>query len=184
MYSPPESVARNVARNSVDCLRVLARTCCCLESSRRFSTDDHLQTRSGLLAGHEASIEASTSSPPRLLTVQRTSPSKGSHPPEGGLDSRSRHRRPGSGSSASRSDDGSASPKKRSLQLPTSESKLSLLDDEDFCSTCLEGYTEDNPRVVAKCGHHYHLPCIFEWSERSRECPMCGKLMECDALLP
>ncbi|KAL8549249.1 hypothetical protein ACS0TY_008194 [Phlomoides rotata] len=49
--------------------------------------------------------------------------------------------------------------------------------DEDLCPTCLEEYTEENPKIIAECSHHYHLSCIYEWMERSSKCPMCGKLM-------
>lgn len=59
---------------------------------------------------------------------------------------------------------------------------ISLGDLDDACPTCLEAYTPENPRVMAKCGHHYHLPCIYEWLERSPTCPMCGRKMECEEL--
>jgi hypothetical protein len=51
-------------------------------------------------------------------------------------------------------------------------------DEANLCPTCLEPFTADNPRVEAKCGHQYHLPCIYEWLERSPLCPMCGEKME------
>ena len=54
---------------------------------------------------------------------------------------------------------------------------------DDVCPTCLEAYTVDNPRMVAKCGHHYHLPCIYAWLERSPTCPMCGRTLQCDELV-
>ncbi|KAL3830600.1 hypothetical protein ACJIZ3_019402 [Penstemon smallii] len=50
-------------------------------------------------------------------------------------------------------------------------------DEEDVCPTCLEEYTEENPKIITKCSHHYHLSCIYEWMERSANCPICGKLM-------
>lgn len=53
----------------------------------------------------------------------------------------------------------------------------SLLDDEDICPTCLDGYDEENPKIMTKCGHHFHLGCIFEWMERSNRCPLCGQEM-------
>ncbi|GJQ15983.1 hypothetical protein GpartN1_g7826.t1 [Galdieria partita] len=49
---------------------------------------------------------------------------------------------------------------------------------EDICPTCLEPYTEENPRITAKCGHTFHLSCIYEWLERSRYCPVCANIME------
>lgn len=61
-------------------------------------------------------------------------------------------------------------------------SKLSLMsdDDEDICPTCLEGYTLDNPKITTKCGHHFHLSCIYEWLERSNTCPVCFRTMSFD----
>ncbi|KAF2535307.1 hypothetical protein F2Q68_00022699 [Brassica cretica] len=53
-----------------------------------------------------------------------------------------------------------------------------MSDDEDVCPTCLEEYTSENPKIVTKCYHHFHLGCIYEWMERSEDCPVCGKVME------
>ncbi|KAL2252277.1 E3 ubiquitin-protein ligase At3g02290-like [Sesamum indicum] len=53
-------------------------------------------------------------------------------------------------------------------------------EDEDVCPTCLEEYTEENPKIVTKCSHHFHLGCIYEWMERSDNCPVCGKVMAFD----
>ncbi|KAK1263461.1 E3 ubiquitin-protein ligase [Acorus gramineus] len=59
-----------------------------------------------------------------------------------------------------------------------SNSNLPLIDDDDdFCPTCLEGYDEENPKAFLQCTHHYHLPCIYEWMERSNNCPICDKTM-------
>ncbi|KAJ4959842.1 hypothetical protein NE237_019752 [Protea cynaroides] len=56
----------------------------------------------------------------------------------------------------------------------------SSAEDEDFCPTCLEEYTRENPKIVTKCSHHFHLGCIYEWMERSDSCPVCGKVMVFD----
>ncbi|GMH27242.1 hypothetical protein Nepgr_029085 [Nepenthes gracilis] len=53
-------------------------------------------------------------------------------------------------------------------------------EDEDVCPTCLEEYTPENPKIVTKCSHHFHLGCIYEWMERSENCPVCGKVMAFD----
>lgn len=37
-------------------------------------------------------------------------------------------------------------------------------------------YTLENPKITAKCSHHFHLGCIYEWMERSDSCPICGKV--------
>ncbi|KDP23250.1 hypothetical protein JCGZ_23083 [Jatropha curcas] len=51
-------------------------------------------------------------------------------------------------------------------------------EDEDVCPTCLDDYTPDNPKITTRCSHHFHLGCIYEWLERSENCPICGKEME------
>lgn len=48
------------------------------------------------------------------------------------------------------------------------------------CPTCLEEYDEENPKIVTKCEHHFHLSCILEWMERSNTCPVCDQEMELD----
>jgi len=37
-------------------------------------------------------------------------------------------------------------------------------------------YTEENPKMVTKCEHHFHLCCILEWLERSDSCPVCDQV--------
>lgn len=44
---------------------------------------------------------------------------------------------------------------------------------DDACSICLENFSEDDPATITVCKHEYHLQCILEWSQRSKECPMC-----------
>ncbi|XP_024364636.1 E3 ubiquitin-protein ligase At3g02290 isoform X2 [Physcomitrium patens] len=67
-----------------------------------------------------------------------------------------------------------------SKAFPRVESALSMLDDEDVCPTCLDGYTVENPRITTECGHYFHLSCIYEWMERSNHCPLCDKDMVFD----
>ncbi|EOA15733.1 hypothetical protein CARUB_v10006703mg [Capsella rubella] len=45
----------------------------------------------------------------------------------------------------------------------------------DECPICLEEYEFDNPKLLTKCGHDFHLACILEWMERSEACPVCDK---------
>eukprot|EP01023_Acetabularia_acetabulum_P016833 TRINITY_DN18343_c0_g1_i2.p2 TRINITY_DN18343_c0_g1~~TRINITY_DN18343_c0_g1_i2.p2 ORF type:complete len:215 (+),score=32.16 TRINITY_DN18343_c0_g1_i2:103-747(+) len=54
---------------------------------------------------------------------------------------------------------------------------------DDCCPTCLDPYDEDNPKILTSCGHHFHLACIYEWLNRSDNCPMCGQKMKFDELL-
>ncbi|CAH8338563.1 unnamed protein product [Eruca vesicaria subsp. sativa] len=55
-------------------------------------------------------------------------------------------------------------------------SSSSAIDDnetDDACSICLEPFTLHDPATVTSCKHEYHLQCIIEWSQRSKECPIC-----------
>lgn len=56
----------------------------------------------------------------------------------------------------------------------------SATDEEDVCPTCLEEYDAENPRILTKCEHHFHLSCILEWMERSDTCPICDQIMVID----
>ncbi|PIN17561.1 putative E3 ubiquitin ligase [Handroanthus impetiginosus] len=75
---------------------------------------------------------------------------------------------------------------KSSLKLSTDKTTTGFAhiytssEDEDVCPTCLEEYTTENPKIITKCYHHFHLGCIYEWMERSDNCPVCGKVMDFD----
>ncbi|XP_077223431.1 uncharacterized protein LOC143857045 [Tasmannia lanceolata] len=51
------------------------------------------------------------------------------------------------------------------------------INEEDVCPTCLEEYTEDKPRITARCGHHFHHACILAWKKKSETCPICDQEM-------
>ncbi|KAL9273337.1 E3 ubiquitin-protein ligase-like protein [Drosera capensis] len=80
-------------------------------------------------------------------------------------------------------EDGSKEIRKSSVKLSSRKSAAefayvySSSEDEDVCPTCLEEYTRENPKIMTKCSHTFHLGCIYEWMERSENCPVCGKLM-------
>ncbi|KAH0885719.1 hypothetical protein HID58_061815, partial [Brassica napus] len=57
------------------------------------------------------------------------------------------------------------------------------IEEEEDCPICLEEYDMDNPKLLAKCEHHFHLACILEWMERSETCPVCNKEMVFDSPL-
>ncbi|XVE81549.1 hypothetical protein DITRI_Ditri15bG0073800 [Diplodiscus trichospermus] len=65
-----------------------------------------------------------------------------------------------------------------SSSLSPQSSFAGALDDgfEDGCSICLEPFTIQDPATVTSCRHEYHLQCILEWSQRSKECPICWQL--------
>lgn len=47
------------------------------------------------------------------------------------------------------------------------------VDEELTCCICMEGYSGDNPMFRGACRHHFHLPCLLSWKQRSNSCPMC-----------
>nr|GMC66592.1 E3 ubiquitin-protein ligase RHF1A-like [Ipomoea batatas]GMD95118.1 E3 ubiquitin-protein ligase RHF1A-like [Ipomoea batatas] len=60
----------------------------------------------------------------------------------------------------------------------SSSSATAAVDDggcEDGCSICLEPFSANDPPTVTKCKHEYHLQCILEWSQRSKDCPICSR---------
>ncbi|KAL6979566.1 RING-type E3 ubiquitin transferase [Sarracenia purpurea var. burkii] len=60
----------------------------------------------------------------------------------------------------------------------SNESLVSVLEEEeDGCPICLEEYDAENPKLIGKCDHHFHLACILEWMERSDTCPVCDQEM-------
>nr|GEY28649.1 probable E3 ubiquitin-protein ligase RHB1A [Tanacetum cinerariifolium] len=75
------------------------------------------------------------------------------------------------------------SPKKVEDGLETAKGvDSSRIEDEDVCPTCFEEYDADNPKIVTKCNHQFHLSCILEWNERSDTCPICSQEMDFDVL--
>ncbi|CAJ2658409.1 unnamed protein product [Trifolium pratense] len=70
----------------------------------------------------------------------------------------------------------SSTPQPPSFSYISAPSSSSTFDDdsfEDSCSICLESFTLHDPSTVTCCKHEYHLHCILEWSQRSKECPIC-----------
>ena len=62
-----------------------------------------------------------------------------------------------------------------------------------FCSPCLHSYHPspaaaciaffaDNPQVWTRCGHHFHMQCLYEWLERKETCPLCEAVIDFDGL--
>ncbi|KAK1414182.1 hypothetical protein QVD17_29923 [Tagetes erecta] len=50
--------------------------------------------------------------------------------------------------------------------------------EEDVCSICLDCFdSRHNPPTVTTCKHEFHLQCILEWSQRSKECPICWQMI-------
>ncbi|XP_076884850.1 putative E3 ubiquitin-protein ligase RHB1A [Bidens hawaiensis] len=75
------------------------------------------------------------------------------------------------------------SPKKVEVGFQTSKSlACSTMEEEDTCPTCFEEYDSENPRIVTKCNHQFHLSCILEWMERSQTCPICNQEMHFEVL--
>jgi hypothetical protein len=62
-------------------------------------------------------------------------------------------------------------------------------EEENVCSICLDEFCDDDPIAETLCGHGYHLQCIMQWAQRSRECPLCFSELglideDMNALLP
>ncbi|KAK1364328.1 putative E3 ubiquitin-protein ligase RHB1A [Heracleum sosnowskyi] len=55
-------------------------------------------------------------------------------------------------------------------------------EEEDICPTCFEDYDSENPKIITKCNHDFHLSCILEWMERSDTCPICDQEMDFEVL--
>ncbi|KAL9240797.1 hypothetical protein vseg_014975 [Gypsophila vaccaria] len=47
----------------------------------------------------------------------------------------------------------------------------------DACSICLDPFSLNHPPSMTTCKHDYHLHCILEWSQRSKECPICWRTL-------
>ncbi|XVE73835.1 hypothetical protein DITRI_Ditri11bG0150600 [Diplodiscus trichospermus] len=71
------------------------------------------------------------------------------------------------------------SPRKAEVSKIT-EPKESTTEEEEACPICLEEYDTENPKLITKCEHHFHLSCILEWMERSDTCPICDQEMIID----
>ena len=57
-----------------------------------------------------------------------------------------------------------------------------LIDGSD-CSVCLSEFEEDeNLRLLPKCNHAFHLPCIDTWLRSHINCPMCRAPIVVDPL--
>eukprot|EP00252_Welwitschia_mirabilis_P002374 TRINITY_DN12301_c0_g2_i1.p1 TRINITY_DN12301_c0_g2~~TRINITY_DN12301_c0_g2_i1.p1 ORF type:complete len:199 (+),score=33.82 TRINITY_DN12301_c0_g2_i1:255-851(+) len=75
------------------------------------------------------------------------------------------------------------SPKSHMKDEKCKSPEVIAIEEEDVCPTCLEEYDDENPRILTKCEHHFHLACILEWLERSDSCPMCYQEVIVDELL-
>ncbi|XP_057454660.1 probable E3 ubiquitin-protein ligase RHB1A isoform X2 [Lotus japonicus] len=72
----------------------------------------------------------------------------------------------------------------RNAELSKSNKSHTLVaEEEDGCPICLEEYDGENPKILTKCEHHFHLSCILEWMERSDSCPICDQEMMFDQTL-
>ncbi|KAJ8905493.1 hypothetical protein NDN08_002000 [Rhodosorus marinus] len=69
---------------------------------------------------------------------------------------------------------------------PQAEAVYDLMDKDsevELCPTCLEEYSDDNPKIIVACGHSFHLSCILEWANRSDMCPFfCKGKLKCPGI--
>ncbi|XP_054810712.1 E3 ubiquitin-protein ligase At3g02290-like [Prosopis cineraria] len=68
-------------------------------------------------------------------------------------------------------------PEATEIDQGTLDSAASDSDSSEECPTCFDSYTDENPKITAECSHHFHLPCILEWQQRSEECPNCRRVL-------
>ena len=67
-------------------------------------------------------------------------------------------------------------PAEASPESPASETPRRVFEDPT-CSICTELYTSDeNLRVLSRCGHRFHLLCFNAWLRHSDACPVCRRL--------
>jgi len=65
---------------------------------------------------------------------------------------------------------------KNNDDIELSRKALPTLEEEpNVCSICLDEFTDPDPAMATACFHSYHLQCIMQWAQRSRECPLCFK---------
>merc|ERR1711865_430857 len=43
------------------------------------------------------------------------------------------------------------------------------------CETCEDGHEQTDRWRKLRCGHHFHETCIFEWFNKSQQCPTCRR---------
>lgn len=204
MFQPREEQDSSLLTACLSCLGALLRCLCCLDTDG--ATGDRGQQ---LLSTHQESLAIEAAASPHLPiggTGEQGPLLKGHGPSSSSLPRPSppmpppffpptvRHKRGGSDSSRRGGGGGGspmpagASPKAAArpggkLGKADGGSRLSLFEDEDICPTCLDPYTEDNPRVLTRCNHHFHLPCLYEWLERSETCPVCSKPMQFEEIV-
>jgi transposase-like protein len=58
-----------------------------------------------------------------------------------------------------------------------------LEEHDDECVICMEGFDPTNPRMPTRCGcgenrTYFHLPCLYQWIEQSKNCPSCRKRLQ------
>ncbi|KAF3445951.1 hypothetical protein FNV43_RR11128 [Rhamnella rubrinervis] len=53
------------------------------------------------------------------------------------------------------------------------------------CSVCLNEFQEDETlRLLPKCNHAFHIPCIDTWLRSHTNCPLCRAIIVTDSLRP
>lgn len=52
------------------------------------------------------------------------------------------------------------------------------------CSVCLNEFQEDESlRLLPKCSHAFHLPCIDTWLRSHKNCPLCRAPVVCESMV-
>lgn len=75
------------------------------------------------------------------------------------------------------------SPLQKQMSMRLQDKGIGSESNEDECIICLEAFDDTNPRMPTTCGcgenkTYFHLPCLYQWVERSKDCPSCRKKLD------
>lgn len=70
------------------------------------------------------------------------------------------------------------------LQQQMAEAMAAKLEEHgEECVICMEPFDPSNPRIptLCACGEnktYFHLPCLYQWTEQSKDCPSCRQALQ------
>jgi len=68
----------------------------------------------------------------------------------------------------------------RQMSIRLKESGILAESDVDECVICMEAFDDSNPRMSTHCAcgkdkTFFHLPCLYQWIDKCKDCPSCRK---------
>ena len=49
---------------------------------------------------------------------------------------------------------------------------------KNYCSICLDEYIINHiDTVTTNCKHNFHGKCLYEWTKKSKHCPICRNII-------